>query len=238
MSEPHARLAAAADGVREALDRLGTAERAERERAYLRSDLTHLGVPVPEVRRTVKSALRALGPPSRDDTLRLAALLWSDEVYEHRQAAVETLTARAAAVLRAGDLAGLERYLRASGTWALVDPLAVHAVGAVVSRDPAACGDALDRWARDEDFWLRRTALLALLPGVRAGTPDLPRLSRYADAMLDEREFFVRKAIGWVLREVSVRDPGFVAAWVRERRPRMSGLTWREAVRRLPAGTV
>ncbi|MHC3390838.1 DNA alkylation repair protein [Streptomyces lavendulocolor] len=238
MSGPHARLAAAADGVREALDRLGTAERAERERAYLRSDLTHLGVPVPEVRRTVKSALRALGPLSRDDTLRLAALLWSDEVYEQRQAAVETLTARAAAVLRAGDLAGLERYLRASGTWALVDPLAVHAVGAVVVRDPAACGDTLDRWARDEDFWLRRTALLALLPGVRAGTPDLPRLSRYADAMLDEREFFVRKAIGWVLREVSVRDPGFVAAWVGERRPRMSGLTWREAVRRLPAGTV
>jgi 3-methyladenine DNA glycosylase AlkD len=236
MNEPHARLAAAADGVREALDRLGTAERAEQERAYLRSDLGHLGVPA--VRRTVKSALRALGPLSRDDTLRLAALLWTGEVYEHRQAAVETLTARAAAVLRAGDLAGLERYLRASGTWALVDPLAVHAVGAVVVRDPAACGDTLDRWARDEDFWLRRAALLALLPGVRAGTPDLPRLSRYADAMLAEREFFVRKAIGWVLREVSVRDPGFVAAWVLERRPRMSGLTWREAVRRLPAGTV
>jgi hypothetical protein len=74
MNEPHARLAAAADGVREALDRLGTAERAERERAYLRSDLGHLGVPVPEVRRTVKSAFRALGPLSRDDTLRLAAL--------------------------------------------------------------------------------------------------------------------------------------------------------------------
>ncbi|GAA2492690.1 DNA alkylation repair protein [Streptomyces gobitricini] len=235
MTDPHPRLVAAATGVREALDRMGTAERAERDRAYLRSDLAHLGVPVPDVRRTVTAACRALGPLTRDDILHLAALLWSGDVYEHRQAAVETLTARAAAVLGPEDLTALERYLRASRTWALVDTLAVHAAGAVVAREPAPCGATLDRWAHDGDFWLRRTALLALLPGIRAGAPDLRRLSRYADAMLDEREFFVRKAIGWVLREVSVRDPGFVAAWVRERRPRMSGVTFREAVRRLPA---
>ncbi|WP_167536449.1 DNA alkylation repair protein [Streptomyces ficellus] len=225
----------AAAVIREGLGRLGTAERAERDRAYLRSDLTHLGVPVPDVRRTVTGARRDLGPFTREDTLRLAELLWPGDVYEHRMAAVETLTARAAVLLLPEDLAVVERYVRASRTWALVDALAVHAVGAVVAREPVSCGDTLDRWARDEDFWLRRTALLALIPGIRAGSPDLRRLSRYADAMLDEREFFIRKAIGWVLRELSVRDPGFVAGWVRERRPRMSGLTYREAVRRLPA---
>ncbi|MFC8916823.1 DNA alkylation repair protein [Streptomyces sp. NPDC057116] len=234
MDDPRPELLAAAANVREALAGMAAPGRAERDRAYLRSDLTHLGVPVPEVRRAVTAARRVLGPPTRQDTLALAALLWTGEVYEYRQAAVETLTARAGALLRPEDLTELERYLRASRTWALVDPLAVHAAGAVVAGDPGACGATLDRWARDGDFWLRRAALLCLLPGVRAGAPDLPRLSRYADAMLEEREFFVRKAIGWVLREVSVRDAGFVAAWVRQRRPRMSGVTYREAVRRLP----
>ena len=54
--------------------------------------------------------------------------------------------------------------------------------------------------------------------------------------MLDEKEFFIRKAIGWVLREISKRDPAWVARWTEDNIARMSGLTFREAVRRLPAG--
>ena len=54
---------------------------------------------------------------------------------------------------------------------------------------------------------MRRSALLALLPGIRAGQPDLPRFERYAIPMLAEKEFFIPKATGWVLREISKRDP-------------------------------
>jgi 3-methyladenine DNA glycosylase AlkD len=87
----------------------------------------------------------------------------------------------------------------------------------------------------DADFWVRRSALLALLRGIRSGQPDLARFTWYAEPMLAEREFFIRKAIGWVLREVSKHDPDWVAAWTQRHLPAMSGVTFREAVRRLPA---
>ena len=86
----------------------------------------------------------------------------------------------------------------------------------------------------DLDFWVRRSALLALLPGIRHGQPDLARFGRYATPMLPEKEFFIRKAIGWVLREISKKDPAYVAEWTRGHLDQMSGVTFREAVRRLP----
>jgi 3-methyladenine DNA glycosylase AlkD len=76
---------------------------------------------------------------------------------------------------------------------------------------------------------------VALLPGIRQGGLDHQRFERYATPMLAEREFFIRKAIGWVLRETAKKDPAYVAAWTRSHLDQMSGVTFREAVRRLPA---
>ena len=81
---------------------------------------------------------------------------------------------------------------------------------------------------------MRRSALLALLRGIRAGTPDLARFTRYAEPMLAEKEFFIRKAIGWVLREVSKKRPALVQAFMKEHGARASGLTRREATKYLP----
>ena len=133
------------------------------------------------------------------------------------------------------DLATLERLLRESLTWAYVDALAGNVAGEIALRNPAGAWPRIDAWATDEDFWVRRSALLALLRGIRAGTPDLARFTRYAEPMLTEKEFFIRKAIGWVLREISRRDPAWVAKWTEAHLPEMSGVTFREAVRRLPA---
>ena len=80
---------------------------------------------------------------------------------------------------------------------------------------------------------MRRSALLALLLPLRRGDGDFERFSRYADAMLEEREFFIRKAIGWVLRDTSKRRPELVAAWLGPRAGRASGVTVREAVKYL-----
>ena len=92
----------------------------------------------------------------------------------------------------------------------------------------------LDRWATDADFWIRRSALLALLGPLRRGEGDFDRFSRYADAMLDEKEFFIRKAIGWVLRETAKTRPELVFDWLLPRAKRASGVTVREAVKPLP----
>jgi 3-methyladenine DNA glycosylase AlkD len=218
-----------ADGIAAELRRLSDPARAAQEKRYLKSDLDHLGVSVPAI-RTI--AVRATAGLSREETLALADELWQRRVHESRMAAVEVLI-RNVRLLGAEDLAVAERQIRESHTWAYVDALAIKVTGALVVRNPPLA-TTLDRWAGDENFWIRRTALLALIPGIRSGDGDLTRLSKYGDALIEEREFFIRKALGWVLRELSKKDPDWVTAWVRDRTDRISGITIREAVRHLP----
>jgi 3-methyladenine DNA glycosylase AlkD len=225
---------AAALAVTGALRRLGAPERAEQEKRYLKSDLEFFGVPVPDLRRAVKAAVRGYPGLDARGMVAWAVALWGEPVHERRAAAVEILT-MAAPRLAASDLAALERLLRESYTWAYVDGLAGNVAGEIALRDPAGAWPVIDAWATDADFWIRRSALLSLLRGVRAGTPDLARFARYAEPMLTEKEFFIRKATGWVLREISRRDPAWVAGWAEVHVAEMSGVTFREAVRRLPA---
>ena len=224
----------AAREVADALRGLGMPERAAQEKRYLKSDLEFFGVTVPETRRAVRAAWDGYPGLDAAGMLAWAVALWREPVHERRMAAVEILI-RAAPVLRAADLGTVERLLRESRTWALVDGLSVNVAGQIALRDPLSW-TCVDGWAGDEDFWIRRSAILALLPGVRAGRPDLARFTRYAEPMLTETEFFIRKAIGWVLREISRRDPVWVAFWTEQHLSGMSGVTFREAIRRLPAG--
>ena len=110
---------------------------------------------------------------------------------------------------------------------------ATDVLARMVVRDPATISPVMDRWATDPDFWIRRSSLLAELRVVRPGGP-MDRFLARADPMLEEREFFIRKAIGWVLREASKRQPEAVAAWIAPRTHRASGVTMREAVKYLP----
>lgn len=209
----------------------GRPERAEQEKRYLKSELEHFGTSVPATRRVVKAALGASPGLAHEDLVTLVERLWERPVHECRAAAVEVLEL-SSAVLEAGDLALLERLIRESRTWALVDGLAASVAGPLVERFPEL-GDELDRWADDGDFWIRRSALLANLLPLREGRGDFARFSRFADAMLDEKEFFVRKAIGWVLRDTSRRRPELVYEWLLPRAARASGVTLREAVKYL-----
>ena len=209
-------------------------DRAPAEQAYLKSDLTHLGVGVPATRAAVKATLREHGPLGRNDLIAVVDALWAVEVHEHRLAAVEVLTA-STAPLSVTDAVWLEGLLRACRTWALLDPLVLGVVGVLAQRDPSGWDPVVRRWAGDEDFWVRRAALLTHLPALRRGEGDWDRFAELADRMLEEREFFVRKAIGWVLRETAKRRPQLVADWLEPRAHRAAGLTVTEAVKPMPA---
>jgi 3-methyladenine DNA glycosylase AlkD len=224
---------AAALAVTEALRPLGTPERAAGSKEYLKSDLEFFGVTVPDMRRVVTSALRGYPDLDGEAVLDWAVALWREPVFERRIAAVELLQ-QAAARLSGEHLATVEELIRGSFTWALVDGLACNVAGAIALRDPGASWRRIDTWACDGNFWVRRSALLTLLPGIRCGKPDLTRFTRYAESMLAEKEFFIRKAIGWVLREIARRDPEFTVEWTENHIFEMSGVTFREAVRRLP----
>jgi 3-methyladenine DNA glycosylase AlkD len=211
---------------------LGTPERAAGTKAYLKSDLEFTGTTVPATRSVIRSWCRARPALTREDLTATAGELWARPVFECRLAAVELLDAQAA-LLRPGDAVMIEQMLRTARTWALVDTLAEHVMGGLVERYPELTA-TLDRWAGDDDFWLRRSAMLALLRPLRRGGGDFDRFSRYADQMLEMKEFFIRKAIGWILRDTAKLRPALVAQWLEPRAHRASGVTIREAVKPLP----
>jgi 3-methyladenine DNA glycosylase AlkD len=214
----------------------GSPERASSEQNYLKSKLEFAGTTVPQARAIVTAWRRAHPQLTRQRLTEVAAALWDGPIYECKLAAVLLLTDRRA-LLQADDAALVERMLRTAGTWALVDGLAADVMGSLVERFGDRLHPTLDQWAADTDFWIRRSALLALLVPLRRGDPaNFERFARYADAMLAEREFFIRKAIGWVLRETGKRQPALVADWLAPRAHRTSGVTMREAVKWLPAG--
>ena len=204
--------------------------RAIAEKAYLKSELDFIGVSLPVMRLMIREIMRG-ARFNRGHLVQLVDRLWRRPIFETRMIAVLLLEGFET-LLQPADISLLERLIRESRTWALVDELAVVIVGPLVQRSPHL-DRTLDRWARDGDFWIRRAALLALLQPLRHGDGDFPRFARYADGMLSEREFFIRKAIGWVLRETGKRQPDLVYGWLFPRCATASGVTVREAVKYL-----
>jgi 3-methyladenine DNA glycosylase AlkD len=228
------------DAVVEGLDAqaraAGSPERAAQEARYLKSELAFYGISVPFARSAVRRLRRDQPALGRSGAIAVAERLWDEPaespVHDRRLLAALILSTWEPQ-LRARDLPLLDRLVREARTWALVDVLACDVSGPLTDRLGPGVTPVLDRWAADGDFWVRRLALLSHERPLRAGGGDWHRFAGYADAMLAEREFFIRKAIGWVLRSTSRRRPDLVFDWLEPRAARASGVTLREAVKYL-----
>lgn len=218
-----------ASRIERALKELGTPERAAGEKRYLKSDLAFLGCTLGDMRRIAKDVSKE--PFAHDGLIELVEDLWSKPVFDRRMVAVILLELHPE-LLGPKDLPLVERLVRESGTWALVDGLAGVVAGRIAAGHRVK--GVLDGWSRDDDFWVRRASLLAELKPLKEGAAFAAFGAR-ADRMLEEKEFFIRKAIGWVLRETSKERPGEVYEWILPRAHRASGVTIREAVKHLDA---
>ncbi len=207
--------------------------RAESERAYLKSQRDFLGVSVPASRRVVRAFVREHEPFTLAQLMEFVDSLWEGPFFECRRAVVEVLEA-SVPMLGDGQLLFIGELVRDGETWALVDPLATDVAGPIVMRGvTSVVGELLDSWSVDESFWVRRLSMLSLLPSLKQSDAEWTRFCGYADLMMGEREFFIRKAIGWILRDVSRRRPDDVRAFVMPRLDTMSGVTRREATKYL-----
>jgi 3-methyladenine DNA glycosylase AlkD len=215
--------------LRAQLEALGRPERAVQEKRYLKSELKFLGVGMPGLRKVAKAFVRAQ-ELDHDQLLDLTQALWKHEVHELRALAVGILELEVEQ-LSAADLPALIALLREAKTWALVDWIATKVIGPLAD-DPKA-RKQIDAWARDQDFWVRRTALLCHHDALLQGQGDFDHFARMAVPMLSETEFFIRKAIGWVLRSTAKRTPQRTYAFVEKHASELSGLTFREATRAL-----
>jgi 3-methyladenine DNA glycosylase AlkD len=216
--------------VEAALAPLADAARAAGMRAYMRERFEYFGIPTPERRATVKVLIRSFARLDAP-TLRAAAhALWQMPPRECQYVAVDLL-AHHSATLALGDLDWLLDLAQEKSWWDTVDALA-KVVSRVVRASGAKGQRRMDRAIRADNFWVRRIAMIHQL-GWRGDT-DTVRLFKYADRLAAEKEFFVRKAIGWALRDYAWHDWRAVEAYLKTAGESLSPLTVREAAKNFP----
>ncbi len=229
----------AVEAIRGALEAAGNPERAAAQQAYLKSAMPHRGISSPDREALLRPILAdpELAPAGRGVWEATVRELWDQATYrEERYAALALSGQRAARTWQDVGTLDLYRHLVVTGAWwDLVDPLAVDRVGPILLSHRAAATPVIWDWAEDDSLWLRRTAILAQLKHKDATDPAL--LSHAIDSNLEGtphgREFFVRKAIGWALRQHTRTDPEWVVRFIDRRGSRLSGLSRREALKHL-----
>ena len=216
--------------IRTALHAAADPVRGAAAQRYLKSEMPSLGVRVPEVRAIVRNAARRLPPQSLSQLTAAVTGLWREARWrEERLAAIELTGLR----LARDELAMLPLYeeiIRDGAWWDLVDSL-VHRLGGLLLAHPGTLASLLRRWSRDPDLWIRRASITAQLGAKGATNREL--LADVITANLGDREFFIRKAIGWALRDFSTTDPDWVRDFVDRAGDGLSPLSRREALRKL-----
>ncbi len=219
--------------IQRELKKLADPRRAEGEKKYLKSPMKHYGVTVPSLRRLAKSWIKENSQLSIDGVLNQSQKLWKGKSHEERMIAIFLLVFRVDE-LSFRHLSIIEKMVRESTGWAQLDMISAWLCGKLYQDDKASMTRVLKRWVKDSNFWVRRASLLTLLGPVRKDKGSFPLFDQLATELLPEKEFFIRKAIGWVLRELSKSEPETVFAYIKKHKTEMSGLTYREATRRLP----
>lgn len=218
--------------LRPALEAVADPEKVESMAGYIKGHFDFLGVPTPVRRSVAKPAIAAAKAADPDALLAFAARCWGEPEREFQYIGADALRA-GAKHLRAGDLQPVREFIEDKGWWDTVDSLAAWTVGPMVWAHPALV-DEMDLWIDDSNIWVARTAILHQLS--YKGDADADRLFSYADKRASDNEFFIRKALGWALRQHSRFDPDAVVSYVDRNAERLSGLTKREALKRIKTG--
>jgi 3-methyladenine DNA glycosylase AlkD len=229
--------------IRDALAGIGDPAKAGPMQAYMKSTMPYRGIPAPALKAILRPIL-ADHPLAEGDVWRATVLaLWDGAEFREERYAAIALARRSRE--RPPEVLDLyERLIRTGAWWDLVDETA-HLVGDVLLAH-AEVRPVLERWAESDDLWLRRAAIIcqvatkdrldrdlltmAIEANLDGSTRATPALSPYG------REFFIRKAIGWALRDHARTDPAWVRAFVAAREDTLSGLSKREALRVIGSG--
>ncbi len=205
----------------------GNAEKAKQMKAYMKSDLAFFGIDQKSLRSASAAFAKTHANEDIDALLEALDALVSSKHFEIRSAAIG-VAERRRKDLGPQHLDRLIDWVRTTACWAHVDWIATKLVGIVLAKSPKELA-RIQRWGKDEHMWVRRTAIICQLDELRAGRGDFDRLAKVSASLLEEKEFFIRKAIGWAMRDVSKKRPELVRSFLADHGDRASGLTKREA---------
>ena len=218
------------DYVQTALRERADPEKAAGMQAYMKTDMPFYGVQKPERVKIIRAVKSRFSPDSHRDYLDSVTALWELSHREEKYLAQAFARAFPEHILP-GSLAMYRRFIVEGAWWDFVDETATHMIRELVLGYPGEMWPVVEGWADDADLWLRRTVLISQV-GAKDGT-DPDRLFRFCAARTHEKEFFIRKAIGWALRDYAYTDPEAVARFVTDHRDDLSTLSFREATKHI-----
>lgn len=222
------------DDLRRALGTAGDAVRAAGQQRYMKSAMPYWGLTSPVLRATVRPILDepAYRIETRQEWEGTIRALWDEATHrEEWYAALAVARHRHYRRWRDSDTMPLYRHLIETGAWwDVVDDIATHLVREVVLGNPEVEGLRMREWAGDEHLWIRRSAVICQVGAKERTDPVL--LADVIEPNLSDRDFFVRKAIGWALRDYARTRPEWVKTFVSSHES-LSGLSRREALKHL-----
>lgn len=209
-------------------------DKAEGMRAYLKSTMPCLGVQVPVARAVAKTLFSSTSFSTLPSLERQVRALWDGATYrEERFVTLSVLRLKPhQALLTAKATPLLEHLILTGAWWDLVDELSAHVVATALENDRVAMTKVIKRWARSDELWLKRAALVCHV--VCGDETDLELLAFVIEHAVDGKDFFLRKGVGWAMRSVASRHPDVVRGWLKRWSSRLSPLSVREAQKGLP----
>ena len=222
-----------AETLRAKLTEAAEPKRAAGMQAYMKSAMPYLGVSAVPLRQVCKAVFANLAWPHSAAWQADVLAIWRGARFrEERHAAIELAGLRAAAPFHRLDaLPTYEEMIVDGAWWDYVDAIATQRFWPILQHDPPAMKARMRAWSVDENMWKRRSAIICQIKA--KGATDLDFLYACIEPSLGSREFFLRKAIGWALREYAWTDAAEVRRYVAANEKRLSGLSRREALKNI-----
>jgi 3-methyladenine DNA glycosylase AlkD len=223
--------------VRDGLARAADPAKAPSMQAYMKSAMPYFGVQAPAQRQIVRAAFAAHPLDNLDEWRATVLALWREATHrEERYAALDLAGAPRYRAFRTTTVLPMYEEMIVTGAWwDVVDAIATRQIGELLGREPDAMRAAMLAWSRDPNLWKRRAAIICQVNRKRQTDVDL--LHRCIEANIDDRDFFIRKAIGWARRAHAWAEPESVCAYVARLGDGLSPLSRREALKNVDTMT-
>jgi 3-methyladenine DNA glycosylase AlkD len=198
--------------------------------AYMKTEMPFYGIQNPQRLPVYREMKKRFPASSHKDYEAGILALWNLPHREEKYAALQ-FAQQNDSFVGIESIPLYESLIREGAWWDLVDEIAIRLSGRAQLKERTEVKSVMEKWIKDENLWVRRAALISQV-GHKQKT-DTKQLFKHCLLVAHEREFFMRKAIGWALRDYSWCDPDAVIKFLDENGDKLSPLTKREGAKRL-----
>ncbi len=209
---------------------LADADKAVEMAAYMKTDMPFWGIQKPDREPIYRKLAKEFAPADHYEYSQVIRKIWNGKHREEKYAALD-YAVRCKKFIHTSMIPLYEELVREGAWWDLVDPLATLLIGVAFLNDPKTVKPIMKEWIDDDDMWIRRTAILSM--NKHKEKTDEKLLYDFCLRRAHEKEFFIRKAIGWALREYSYKAPDSVIKFLKTNRNTLSPLSYREGAKQL-----